>query len=49
MSTPDAKTLAAIIRTGWKELALADQTDADQLLEVIKTTLESLEALEAGE
>ena len=49
MSVTEIATLATIIRTGWKELALADQTDADQLLEVIKTTLESLEALEAGE
>ena len=49
MSGTEAKNLNAIIRNTWKSLALADQTDADSLLEVLKEALESLEALEAGE
>lgn len=50
MSTTETKALATIIRTAWKGLALADQDDAETLLELITTTLESLEALErAGE
>jgi len=50
MSTTETKALATIIRTAWKQLALADQDDAETLLELITTTLASLEALEkAGE
>lgn len=47
MSTAELKTLANIIRATWKELALRDQADAAEMVDIIKTTLESLEALEA--
>lgn len=49
MSANELKTLAAVIRKTWKDLALADQSDADSLLEIIKETLGSLETLEGGE
>jgi hypothetical protein len=49
MSVTELKTLASVIRKTWKDLALADQTDADSLLQIIKETLESLETLEGGE
>jgi len=49
MSTTEAKQLGATIRSTWKQLALADQADADELLEILKGLLESLETLEAGE
>lgn len=49
MSTTETKALATIIRTAWKGLALADQDDADALMELITNTLASLEELEAGE
>lgn len=45
----EEKTVSQIIRKTWKQLALADQTDADALMEVIKETLEGLESLEAQE
>lgn len=49
MSTTELKTLSNIIRNTWKQLALADQDEAETLLELITTTLASLEALESGE
>jgi len=48
MSANEVKHLAATIRGTWKQLALADQADADELLEILKGLLESLEALEVG-
>ena len=48
MSAAELKTLATVIRTTWKQLALADQTEADQLLEILKETLTSLEEIEAA-
>ncbi len=48
MSEAESKVLANIIRGTWKDLALADQSDADQLLEILKTALENLEQLEAS-
>lgn len=48
MSDTESKALAKIIRSTWKDLALADQTDADQLLEILKATLENLEQLESS-
>jgi hypothetical protein len=42
-------TLTEAIRKSWKALALADQSDADSLLAIIKETLEELEAIEATE
>lgn len=49
MSVTEAKTIAMIIRNTWKQLALADQTDADELIAIIKEQTEALEAMEAGE
>lgn len=49
MSQTELKSLAKIIRNGWKELATNDQTDADQMLAVAKEILEALEELEAAE
>ena len=49
MSVTETKALATIIRNAWKQLALADQDDAEELLELITATLASLETLEAGE
>jgi hypothetical protein len=49
MSTTELKSLATIIRAGWKSLATEDQSDADTMVEVVKELLESLEKLEAGE
>lgn len=46
MTQPELKSLAIIIRNGWKELATNDQTDADQMLAVAKEILEALEAFE---
>jgi hypothetical protein len=47
MSATELKTLSKIIKMGWKQLALADQDDADEMLKILKETLESLEELEA--
>ncbi len=44
-----ATTISNVIRNAWKALALADQTDADEVLAVLKAALASLEELEAGE
>lgn len=41
------QTIAQIIRTRWKKLALADQTDADEMVAALKEVLEELERLEA--
>ena len=41
--------LRRLIKATWKELALADQTDADSLLEIIKLLMEKLEAFETDE
>jgi hypothetical protein len=49
MPATETQTLAAVIRSTWKALALADQSDADELLPIIKATLESLEELEAAD
>ncbi len=49
MSANELKTLAMIIRQTWKQLANADQTDADELLAIIKTQTEALEQLEGAE
>ena len=49
MSAAELKTLATIIRKTWKDLALADQSDADALMAIIKEQTEALEMLEAGE
>lgn len=49
MSATELKTLAMIIRSTWKQLANADQTDPDELLKIIKEQTEALESLEAGE
>lgn len=49
MSATELKNLAAIIRNTWKQLALADQSDADEMIAIIKEQTEALEALEAGE
>lgn len=49
MSQAELKTLAAIIRQGWKSLATEDQSDADVMLATAKEILESLEKLEAIE
>lgn len=49
MSAAELKTLAMIIRKTWKDLANADQDDAEQLLAIIKEQTEALEMLEAGE
>ena len=46
MSTTELKSLAKIIRQGWKDLANSDQDDADEMVEVVKSMLESLEKLE---
>ena len=42
-------TLSSVIRKAWKDLALSDQTDADEVLAILKATLKALEELEAGE
>ena len=39
-------TLGQIICSGWKKLALADQTDADEVVKILQETLEQLEAVE---
>ncbi len=47
-SEPQPLTLADVIRTGWKKLALADQTDADEVVKTLREVLEDLERLEAA-
>lgn len=47
MSVTETKALATLIRNTWKQLALADQTDAEALAELLKETLGNLEDLEA--
>jgi len=49
MSITEQKTLAKLIKNGWKDLALADQDDAAEMYGVIKDLLEALEKLEEGE
>ena len=49
MSQAELKSLATIIRQGWKTLATEDQADADAMLATAKEILEALEKLEAGE
>lgn len=49
MSANELKTLAKIVKSGWKQLALADQTDADELVEILRDVLESIEKLEENE
>jgi hypothetical protein len=49
MSQTELKSLAKIIRNGWKQLATSDQTDADEMLAAAKEILEALEELEAAE
>ena len=49
MSISEQKTLAKLIKNGWKDLALADQTDADEMREIVRDLLESLEKIEEGE
>lgn len=49
MSATELKTLAVIIRNGWKSLATEDQSDADVMLATAKEILEALEKLESGE
>lgn len=46
MPEPRTKALATAIKNGWKKLALADQSDADELAKVIKELLEELEAID---
>jgi hypothetical protein len=47
MNPDQLKALSKIILAGWRSLALADQSDADALLEVLKEVLEGLEEIEA--
>lgn len=49
MSANELKSLAKIIKSGWKQLALADQEEPEQLIEILKETLEALETLEGNE
>lgn len=49
MSISEQKTLAKLIKNGWKELALSDQTDADEVVQIVRNLLESLEKLESEE
>lgn len=48
MTETESRSLSGVIRQTWRELALADQSDADALLEIIKQTLEKLEELETA-
>lgn len=49
MPAVEQPTLSKIIRTGWKQLANADQSDADEMLAITKQVLEQLETLEEAE
>jgi hypothetical protein len=51
MSVNELKTLTKIIKTGWKNLALAlaDQADGDELVAKYRELLEELEAIEGAE
>ena len=42
----DRGKLMKIIRNGWKQLAIADQSDADEVAKILRETLEALEAIE---
>jgi hypothetical protein len=46
MSAKDLKALAALTRKSWKSLALADQSDADEMVGILKNLLEGLDAIE---
>lgn len=49
MNPEQKKTLAAIIRNGWKELAKGDQSEGEEMLAVAVQILEAMEKLEASE
>jgi len=49
MSVTETKTLAKIIRQGWKDLATNDQSDGDAMSTIVKEILEALEELEGAE
>lgn len=46
MSESVSQTLPRIIRDGWKQLANADQTEADEVAKILREALENLEAVE---
>lgn len=46
MSVEEIKTLRSLVKNGWKKLALADQTCAEEILEILKATLEGMDELE---
>jgi hypothetical protein len=52
MTATELKTLAKIIRTGWRDLATNDQDDGDAMSVIVVDLLKALEKLEetsAGE
>jgi hypothetical protein len=46
MAAKDLKALAALTRKSWKNLALADQSDAEEMVSILKNLLEKLDAIE---
>ena len=46
MSQAELKTLARIAKSGWKQLANADQEDPEELAKILREVLEGIDQLE---
>ena len=49
MSAVELKALAKLSKSGWKKLANADQSDADEVLVILREVLEEVDRIEAAE
>ncbi len=49
MSAAELKTLAKLSKSGWKKLANADQSDADEVIAILKEILEGIDQIEEAE
>ena len=49
MSAAELKTLAKLSKSGWKKLANADQSDADEVLAILREILEGIDQIEEAE
>ncbi|MDB5340763.1 MAG: hypothetical protein JWN70_6382 [Planctomycetaceae bacterium] len=46
MSEAELKSLAKLSKSGWKKLANCDQSDADEVLAILREVLESIDKIE---
>lgn len=46
MSQTELKTLAKLSRSGWKQLANADQEDPEELVKILREVLEGIDQIE---